>query len=97
MDTNWWETGNRCILQLPRSIASQVLVTGTPLRRLTLSFVPDWQHAMDPNWSETGNRYILQLFRDYVYHQIDEEGNPVVDLGHIVHSLNKVRSLHGIY
>lgn len=44
----------------------------------------------DPNWSETGERYTLKLFRDYVFHQVDAAGNPVVDLGHIVACLNKL-------
>ncbi|KAI5367869.1 Putative protein kinase-like domain superfamily, PAN2-PAN3 deadenylation complex subunit PAN3 [Septoria linicola] len=41
-------------------------------------------------WSETGERYYLKLFRDYVFHQIDAEGRPVLDLGHILTCLNKV-------
>ncbi|KAH9905319.1 kinase-like domain-containing protein [Xylariomycetidae sp. FL2044] len=44
----------------------------------------------DPNWSETGERYTLKLFRDYVFHQVDAQGNPVLDLGHIVSCLNKL-------
>ncbi|KAI1378921.1 hypothetical protein F4677DRAFT_409977 [Hypoxylon crocopeplum] len=44
----------------------------------------------DPNWSETSERYTLKLFRDYVFHQVDAQGNPVVDLGHIISSLNKL-------
>ncbi|RYO83540.1 hypothetical protein DL764_009447 [Monosporascus ibericus] len=44
----------------------------------------------DPNWSETGERYTLKLFRDYVFHQVDANGNPVMDLGHIVSCLNKL-------
>ncbi|KAJ3109740.1 PAB-dependent poly(A)-specific ribonuclease subunit 3 [Phlyctochytrium bullatum] len=39
---------------------------------------------MDPSWSETGDRYLLKLFRDYVFHQVDEAGNPYVDYGHMV-------------
>lgn len=41
-------------------------------------------------WSETGERYYLKLFRDYVFHQVDHEGRPVLDLGHIVTCLNKL-------
>lgn len=44
----------------------------------------------DPNWSETGERYTLKLFRDYVFHQVDAAGNPIVDLGHVVSCLNKL-------
>jgi PAB-dependent poly(A)-specific ribonuclease subunit 3 len=45
---------------------------------------------MDPRWSETGDRYLLKLFRDYVFHQVDENGRPVVDLAHVISCLNKV-------
>ncbi|KAK4632546.1 PAN2-PAN3 deadenylation complex subunit PAN3 [Fulvia fulva] len=41
-------------------------------------------------WSETGERYYLKLFRDFVFHQVDPEGRPVLDLGHIVTCLNKL-------
>lgn len=49
---------------------------------------PEYDH--DPAWSETGDRYLLKLFRDYVFHQTDENGHPVVDLGHVLRSLNKL-------
>ncbi|KAJ3325297.1 PAB-dependent poly(A)-specific ribonuclease subunit 3 [Blyttiomyces sp. JEL0837] len=45
---------------------------------------------MDPSWSETGDRYLLKLFRDYVFHQVDEMGNPVVDISHVIQCLNKL-------
>ena len=45
---------------------------------------------MDPAWSETGDRYLLKLFRDYVFHQVDENNDPVVNLAHVVSCLNKV-------
>lgn len=45
---------------------------------------------MDPAWSETGDRYILKLFRDYLFHQVDENGAPWVDMAHIVQCLNKL-------
>ena len=47
---------------------------------------------MDPSWSETGDRYLLKLFRDYLFHQVTENGVPWVDLAHIVACLNKVSS-----
>lgn len=46
--------------------------------------------ACEPRWSETGDRYIIKLFRDYVFHQVDENGNPVVNLSHVLACLNKV-------
>lgn len=45
---------------------------------------------MDPKWSETGDRYLLKLFRDYVFHQVDENGKPIVDIAHVLTCLNKV-------
>jgi PAB-dependent poly(A)-specific ribonuclease subunit 3 len=44
----------------------------------------------DRNWSENGDRYMLKLFRDYVFHQVDANGNAVVDMGHIIRCLNKL-------
>lgn len=41
-------------------------------------------------WSETGERYYLKLFRDYVFHQQDADGRPMLDLGHILGCLNKL-------
>eukprot|EP00669_Euglena_mutabilis_P004544 TRINITY_DN15882_c0_g1_i1.p1 TRINITY_DN15882_c0_g1~~TRINITY_DN15882_c0_g1_i1.p1 ORF type:complete len:389 (-),score=102.93 TRINITY_DN15882_c0_g1_i1:123-1202(-) len=48
------------------------------------------EHEVDPGWSETGDRYVLKLFRDYLFHQSDDKGNPRVDWGHLVTSLNKL-------
>lgn len=49
-------------------------------------------HLNQPSsaWSETGERYYLKLFRDYVFHQVDHDGRPVLDLGHILTCLNKL-------
>ncbi|KAK7203687.1 PAB-dependent poly(A)-specific ribonuclease subunit PAN3 [Myxozyma melibiosi] len=49
---------------------------------------PEYDH--DPAWSETGDRYLLKLFRDYVFHQTDESGHPVLDMGHVLRCLNKL-------
>lgn len=35
-------------------------------------------------------RYMLKLFRDYVFHQVTEEGQPWIDMAHIVQCLNKL-------
>ncbi|KAF4528785.1 hypothetical protein B566_EDAN017117 [Ephemera danica] len=45
---------------------------------------------MDPTWSETGDRYMLKLFRDYMFHQVTEEGRPWLDMAHVVNCLNKL-------
>lgn len=49
---------------------------------------PEFDH--DPRWSETGDRYYIKLFRDYVFHSVDENNQPVVDLAHVITCLNKL-------
>lgn len=49
---------------------------------------PEYEH--DRQWSENGERYFLKLFRDFVFHQVDAQGEPVVDLGHVLSCLNKL-------
>jgi len=49
---------------------------------------PEYEH--DRQWSENGERYFLKLFRDYVFHQVDAQNHPVVDLGHVLTCLNKL-------
>ncbi|KAG8409435.1 PAB-dependent poly(A)-specific ribonuclease subunit 3 [Metarhizium acridum] len=44
----------------------------------------------DRAWSENGERYMLKLFRDYVFHQVDGSGNPVLDMGHMLRCLNRL-------
>lgn len=44
----------------------------------------------DGSWSETGERYPIKLFKDYVFHQVDDFGKPVVDLTHVINCLNKL-------
>jgi len=44
----------------------------------------------DTEWAENGERYTLKLFRDYVFHQVDANGHPVVDIGHMISCLNKL-------
>ncbi|KAK2792891.1 PAB-dependent poly(A)-specific ribonuclease subunit 3 [Onygenales sp. PD_12] len=62
------------------------------VRLLTkLNFInerPEYEH--DRQWSENGERYFLKLFRDYVFHQVDAQNSPVVDLGHVLTCLNKL-------
>ena len=41
-------------------------------------------------WAQSGDCYVLSLFSDYVFHQADGAGNPVLDLGHVVTALNKL-------
>ncbi|KAF4471264.1 poly(A)-specific ribonuclease [Fusarium albosuccineum] len=44
----------------------------------------------DRSWSENGERYMLKLFRDYAFHQVDSNGNPVLDMGHMLRCMNKL-------
>jgi len=43
-------------------------------------------------WADYGDRYMLKLFRDYVFHQIMEDGRPWLDMAHVVSCLNKLDS-----
>ncbi|KAG7902608.1 hypothetical protein KL925_001500 [Ogataea polymorpha] len=56
-----------------------------------LDFICDRpEFVKDGSWSETGERYPIKLFRDYVFHQVDENGKPVLDLTHAINCLNKL-------
>ena len=57
----------------------------------TISTHSCWaRHNHETRWSETGDRYIVKLFRDYLFHQVDEMGRPVVNLSHVLACLNKL-------
>jgi len=49
---------------------------------------PEFDH--NPQWHESGDRFLLKLFRDYVFHQVNDVGDPVVDLAHVLACLNKL-------
>jgi len=51
---------------------------------------PHFRFGRSQRWSETGDRYIIKLFRDYVFHQVDENLDPVVNLTHVLTCLNKL-------
>lgn len=55
-----------------------------------LSINRSTRYDHDARWAETGDRYIIKLFRDYVFHQIDEHGRPLIDLSHVLTCLNKL-------
>ncbi|KAI8073106.1 hypothetical protein BC940DRAFT_364207 [Gongronella butleri] len=71
---------------------SKELENGRVVRLLCkLGFINERpEFDMDPRWSETGDRYIIKLFRDYVFHQVDDSGVPVVDMAHVLSCLNKL-------
>jgi PAB-dependent poly(A)-specific ribonuclease subunit 3 len=49
---------------------------------------PEYENS--PQWRESGDRVLLKLFRDYVFHQVSDAGEPVVDLAHVLACLNKL-------
>src|SRR5277367_2659528 len=71
---------------------SRELENGRLVRLLTkLGFInerPEFDH--NPQWHESGDRFLLKLFRDYVFHQVNDMGDPVVDLAHVLACLNKL-------
>lgn len=48
------------------------------------------ESRIDINWSESGEKFPIILFYDFVFHQIDEMGKPVMDLTHVLRCLNKL-------
>uniref|UniRef100_A0A1I7UHN0 PAN2-PAN3 deadenylation complex subunit PAN3 n=1 Tax=Caenorhabditis tropicalis TaxID=1561998 RepID=A0A1I7UHN0_9PELO len=48
------------------------------------------EYGADEKWSETGDRFMLKLFRDYVFHQVTDQGKAWLDMAHIVQCLNKL-------
>ncbi|KAJ6001405.1 hypothetical protein N7522_006632 [Penicillium canescens] len=71
---------------------SRELENGRLVRLMAkLNFVNERpEYELDRQWSETGERYFLKMFRDFVFHQVDAQGDPVLDLGHVLMSLNKL-------
>ena len=56
-----------------------------------LNFINERPEYMnDQAWSENGERYFLKLFRDSVFHQVDAQNRPIVDLAHVILTLNKL-------
>lgn len=68
------------------------LENGRLLRLMMKLSTVNERHEFDGDraWSENGERYMLKLFRDYAFHQVDSNGNPVLDLGHMIRCLNKL-------
>eukprot|EP00124_Ichthyophonus_hoferi_P005099 Ihof_evm3s666 gene=Ihof_evmTU3s666 len=47
------------------------------------------EYAMDPAWSESGEYYRLKLLRDYLFHQVHDDGTPNLSFSRVVHCLHK--------
>lgn len=73
--------------QLTRELENARLV-----RLLTkLNFITDRaEYAQNPSWLQSGERYPIKLFREFVFHQVDERGRPVLDLAFVLKTLNKL-------
>jgi len=65
---------------------------GRVVRLLTklCSIVDRAEFNMVSSWAETGDRYMLKLFRDYLFHQVMEDGRPFLDMAHIITNLNRL-------
>ncbi|AMD20935.1 HDR193Wp [Eremothecium sinecaudum] len=48
------------------------------------------ESSLHSSWSEAGDKFPIILFYDYVFHQVDENGRPVMDLSHVLRCLNKL-------
>lgn len=57
---------------------------------MKLAIVVDRPEYDERTMAETNDRMQLSMFRDYVFHQVDANGNPVTNMGHIVTCLNKL-------
>jgi len=76
------------INERPEYVPPYDLPTSYPV--LTNAHRPPFRFGRSHRWSETGDRYIIKLFRDYVFHQVDENLDPVVNLTHVLTCLNKL-------
>ncbi len=93
--SNQMITAFNAALHVDDEVSSQLAreVENARLFRLLakMNFITERPEYMnDQAWSENGERYFLKLFRDYIFHQIDSQGRPVIDLGHVVLILNKL-------
>jgi len=82
-------------LDLHERLLSSEYESGRALRLLLkLGFVNERpEFGQDRRWAASGDCYVLTLFRDFVFHQADGAGYPVMDLGHVVTCLNKLDAL----
>ena len=74
-------------LSLVQSHVSEIVSSVRSWRHKSLSVQGDPRQS---SWAETGEKYLLKLFSDYVFRQVDADGNTVANLSHILDSLNKV-------
>mmetsp|Transcript_28690 Transcript_28690/g.78823 ORF Transcript_28690/g.78823 Transcript_28690/m.78823 type:complete len:519 (-) Transcript_28690:1407-2963(-) len=79
-------------IDLTERLLSSEYESGRALRLLLkLGYVNERpEFGQDRRWASSGDCYVLTLFRDFVFHQADGAGYPVMDLGHVVAALNKL-------
>ncbi len=77
------------VLRVSLLLLTAIPSSPRPLVPSVFQVVERGQLNGDQRWSETGDRYLLKLFRDFVFHQVDELGNPVNDWGLVVEAINK--------
>lgn len=44
----------------------------------------------DQSWAESGDRFLVRMFRNYLFRQVNESGQPWLEISHIIAALNKV-------
>jgi len=82
------ETSHESYDELERETASEVENGRLARMLIKLSFV--CQHPHFGQFESSEAPYLLKLTWDYIFHQSDEEGNPVVEYAHVVDCLNKL-------
>ncbi|MCJ1274604.1 PAB-dependent poly(A)-specific ribonuclease subunit 3 [Puttea exsequens] len=89
--TNTLDASLRLDDELQDSLANE-LENARVVRLMTklncLTERPEYEH--DRSWTVQGARGVIPLFRDFVFHQVDSQNNPVLDMGHILGCLNKL-------
>ncbi|CBY14673.1 unnamed protein product, partial [Oikopleura dioica] len=46
--------------------------------------------GQEQSWSESGERRLVRLFRNYLFRQRTDQGNPFLSISHVISSLNKL-------
>ncbi|EGD77758.1 hypothetical protein PTSG_08847 [Salpingoeca rosetta] len=69
---------------------SKELYNGHLFRIMTKLMMVTDRPTKDPRFREGGERYMLKLFKHYVFHQVTKEGEPFLDLAHVVQCLAKL-------
>ncbi|KAL9094181.1 MAG: hypothetical protein Q9165_003596 [Trypethelium subeluteriae] len=76
--------------RLFRLLAKLNFILERPEQSIPASLPSHQLNSAQQQWSETGERYVIKLFRDYVFHHVDTNGAPVLDLAHVLQALNKL-------